>query len=300
MPTPSAPYGFTATTSGTNTIDLFGYAGDDYSSVRLYYSTDGSSYSFFRSISGVLAAGETFSYADSPIPENQRYYYYATGVQGANESAASDADSAAFWTEEITIYVSLAPTPTAAAAIAVSETASVGASVNQSVAVAYVDSVTASVGVAASTDSAQSIRNDYAHYLGDVTGKVHTFSAAEKAFNGASINSYWTSKITDFSELDLSLFGRWKTIYWAKIKYVDKSASTPVILSVSVDNGTWVPFAQQSIGTGSGGHKDAYFHMVKTGKYFQFKVEWPSSDKSFQFTGLEVALQPLGEEFKTS
>jgi hypothetical protein len=294
----SPPYSVTVTISGTSNV-VAGYAGDDYiAGVKLYYSTDGLSYTLFRSLTTPLASGDTFSYADGPIPDDVKYYYYATGMASAGETAASNVASVARWTETITILVNLSPTQIGSTAVGATESVGVGVGVTTTTVGAYAETVSASVTTSVTEGSAQTIRNDYAHYLGDVTGKVHTLSAANLSFNGASINSYWTSKITDFSELDLSLFGKWKSIYWAKVKYVDKSASTPVILSVSVDNGAWSPCVQQSIGAGDGGHKDAYFHMVKTGKYFQFRVEWPSTDKTFQFTGLEIAMTKGGDEFK--
>jgi hypothetical protein len=297
------PYGVAATITGAHQITISGLCGDNYGGgVWLYYSTDGSSYTLFRHITGFYVTGDPFSYDDQPVPENTRYYYYATGMDviGGTESAASNVDSRAIWTEEITLYVTAAPTNSESNAIGETFTVGVTATPTVSTAVTYVESFSVTATASVTPDSSQSIKTNYAHYLGDITGKVYEFSREYLSFNGASINSYWTSKVTDFSELDLSLFGKWKTVYWTKIKYVDKAASTPLILSISVDNGAWVPLTQQYIGVGDNGFKDAYFHTVKTGKYFQFKVEWPSADKTFQFTGIEVALKALGEEFKTT
>jgi hypothetical protein len=106
------------------------------------------------------------------------------------------------------------------------------------------------------------------------------------------------SKITDMSELDPHLMGMWKTLYLVKAKYVDKSASTPIVLSVSVDNGAFQDLPMQYVGTGDGGQQDAYFHTIATAKYFQFLVTWPSSTKNFQFDGLEIQFTPRGDEFK--
>jgi len=106
------------------------------------------------------------------------------------------------------------------------------------------------------------------------------------------------SKITDMSELDPHLMGTWKTVYLAKVKYIDKSANTPVTLSISLDNGDFMPLTMQYVGTGDGGQQDAYFHTISTAKYFQFMVTYISGTTDFQFDGLEIQFTPRGEEFK--
>jgi hypothetical protein len=150
---------------------------------------------------------------------------------------------------------------------------------------------------ATATDSfsdAISIKTNFDYYIGMYNGTVHATRSSYLSDNTASITSIWETV-----ETDLGMPNKFKTVHRANLKYVDKSASMLVSVSVSIDGGqTWTP-AQKTVGTGDEKTSSKWFYYNMTGEYFKFKVELASADKEFQIIALDIDFLPCGEVIET-
>jgi len=129
---------------------------------------------------------------------------------------------------------------------------------------------------------------------------VYAEDSAYKSDDGTSIDSYFESKETDFAEEDMSVRGKFKTIYQIWLWYVDVSdSSATVTISVKADGGaSWTSYTESIGGTGDNTIKYKAFDMIETGNSFKFRVEHDSSDNTFQWSSLEVMFLPGGEHFQ--
>jgi hypothetical protein len=154
--------------------------------------------------------------------------------------------------------------------------------------------ITDTVGVTDSITSSQSLKTNFEYYLGMYDGTVHATRQSYLSDNTTSITSIWET-----IETDLGMPNRFKTVHRSNLKYVDKSASMLVSVSVSIDGGqTWTP-AQKTVGTGDEKTSSKWFYYNMTGEYFKFKVELASADKEFQIIALDVDFLPCGEVIET-
>lgn len=159
------------------------------------------------------------------------------------------------------------------------------------------DTITDTIGVSTSEQEAATISSNFGYFIGTMDGYVHTYSSAYKSDNGASILSSWRSKTVDFSELNIKFAMMYKTVYRVSIQYVDLESSTPVIVSISTNGGsTWTSSNTVTIGTGllNTANKDFWFTGV-CGQFFDFKIEFPSTNKTFQLVGIQVEFEPWGD-----
>lgn len=163
--------------------------------------------------------------------------------------------------------------------------------------VGMLDTVTDTVTVTDSQTGSQSLKTDYAYYWGTEAGVSHCFDPGYKSDNGVSILSMWRSKVIDFGELRMDLSAKWKTIYRISIQYVDLVTETPVIVSISTNGGsTWTSSTTTYVGTGSLATSNKDFHFTGIcGQYFDVKIEYPSTDKTFQLISMDVYFEPYGE-----
>jgi len=138
---------------------------------------------------------------------------------------------------------------------------------------------------------------NFRYYLGSYDGKVFLEHQAYYHDNDEAIPIHLITKVTDFSEEVPEAHNKYKTIYFVRLWYVDKTASTSVTVSVSNDEGTTWTTNTKTIGTGSELTKSVDFFYPISGHTFQFKVENDSGDKDFQWVGLEVYFEIGGEYF---
>ena len=144
------------------------------------------------------------------------------------------------------------------------------------------------------------LETDYGYYFGDFSGNIYYENEAYGSDNGTAINAYWLSKETDFSDIDEDAISRFKTVYKARLFYVDRTAGTAVIVSVSNDGGTTWTSAGRNIGTGDDTTKSIEFFFIKTGDTFQFKVDHNDTTGKFQWLNLEVFYSVGGDYFQIS
>jgi len=138
---------------------------------------------------------------------------------------------------------------------------------------------------------------DFRYYLGSYDGKVYMEHPYYYHDNNETIPAHLITKVTDFSEEVPEAHNKYKTVYFVRLWYIDKSVSTTVVLSVSNDEGAAWSTNTKNIGTGSKLTKSADFFYPISGHTFQFKVENDSTDKDFQWIGLEVYFTISGEYF---
>jgi len=174
----------------------------------------------------------------------------------------------------------------------VSDTCSVSTSYNEGLSSFIIDTCN----VTDSVSGSRSVKSLFVFYFGSDAGVAYTYSGDYKADYSDSILSSWRSKTTDFSELDPSLARRWKTVYRIRVLFRDLETTTPAIVSVSNDCGmTWAQYTK-NIGTGTlASSSRDYWITPITGEFFEFKIEFPSTNKTFQFLGFEIEFEPFGE-----
>ena len=141
------------------------------------------------------------------------------------------------------------------------------------------------------------LATNYGYYLGDFSGKIYHESDEYGSDNGTAINAYWLSKETDFSDIDEDAMSKFKTVYKARLFYVDKTAGTAVVVSVSNDGGTTWTSVGRNIGTGDGTTKSVEFFFIKTGDTFQFKIDHNDTEGKFQWLNMEVFYSVGGDYF---
>ena len=142
------------------------------------------------------------------------------------------------------------------------------------------------------------LQTDYGYYLGGFDGKIYHENGGYDSDDGTAIDSIWLSKETDFSDIDPEALGKFKTVYKARLFYVDKTAGTTVTFSVSNDGGiTWTGIGR-NMGTGDGTTKSIEFFFIKTGDVFQFKLEHNATEGKFQWLNFEVLYSIGGDYFE--
>ena len=143
--------------------------------------------------------------------------------------------------------------------------------------------------------TAQTIKTNYAYYLGDAIGNIYEFSESKLGDASNNITCTWFSKRTDFSEQDFECENRFKTLYKIRLHYKDLTANTHVTVGVSTDGGSSWTTRSKTIGTGDGIDKATDFYLIVSGYLFNFKVEHGSSANSCQWTGFTVFYTATGE-----
>lgn len=142
------------------------------------------------------------------------------------------------------------------------------------------------------------LKTNYAFYLGTIDGDIHKFSGAYYGDGATAILTRWRSKETDFSDQYPQYLDHRKMVDKVMLKYVDKSASTPVIIKVSTDGGVNWTTRSASVGTGDGAVKEQAFWFNLSGKYFQFEIECSSASAAFQWIALEPQFVALAENWE--
>lgn len=144
----------------------------------------------------------------------------------------------------------------------------------------------------------ESIRTNYAYYLGASTGDVYEYSGDSQGYAGDAIESRWESKEIDFTDQLPRLRGLFKTIYGARLFYVDLDADTQVGIGYSTDGGATWKMETKTIGTGSGVFKTVDFHFIVTTFNIRIAIVHSSSDARFQWTGIKLSVEESGEYFE--
>ena len=145
---------------------------------------------------------------------------------------------------------------------------------------------------------AQSIKTNYAYYLGVSTGDVYEYSGDYKGYAGNPIGSRWESKDIDFSDQLPRLRGFFKTIYGARLYYVDLDADTQVGVGYSTDGGATWKMETKTIGAGGGVFNTVDFHFMVTTYNLRIAIVHSSADKRFQWTGIKLFCDEAGEFFE--
>jgi hypothetical protein len=142
----------------------------------------------------------------------------------------------------------------------------------------------------------QSIKVDYAYYVGRADGDVCQHGTDYKGDAGEIITTTYLTKVTDFSDQYPDLADQYKCVYSVKLIYEDLE-NIDVTMHISSDGGaTWTD-SLQSIGTGDGKAKAKEFFFMKHGQYFQFKIVHASASTTFKWLGLEIEIEKTGEYY---
>lgn len=283
----TAPSGLSATSTGTS-IDIVWTNEDVYTAIEVWRIIEGDA-----SWTIMVTLG-TFdeSWTDTETFDNKSATYKVRGDTLVGYTDYSNEDSATLFSDTETDICSISDSKTEGVSSVCTDVCSVVDSKTEGVSSTCTDTCN----VTDSQAGSQSVKSLFVFYWGTSDGYVHTYSDAYKSDNGASILSSWRSKTTDFSELEPSLAGKWKTVYRIKVLYRDLESSTPAIVSISNDCGsTWTSYTK-NLGTATLATQSRdYWVTPMTGEFFEFKIEFPSTDKTFQFLGFEIEFEPFGE-----
>ena len=264
--------------------------------LEVYRNVDGGAYALHHTYSG---HDEEYHY-DYDISNNVRYGYkvrFCDSSGCSNFSGASlktlflDADDDTIELDEST-YDSPVIGDSTSDTITMDELASGIGAASDSAAdtMALVDNVGAL--------STLNLDIDYGYYMGDFLGNIYYENYVYGSDNGTAINAYWLSKETDFSDIDDDAISNFKTVYKARLFYIDHTAGQTVTISISNDGGTtWTPIGR-NLGTGDGTTKSADFFFIKTGDTFQFKIEHDDTEGKFQWLNMEVFYSIGGPYFE--
>jgi hypothetical protein len=140
-----------------------------------------------------------------------------------------------------------------------------------------------------------------AHLTGKFIQKTRLISQMpEKAYlsdAGEKIEAYETLKQGDFADQDQWSHNQYKTIYEARLWYVDKNANATTTLRLSDDGGqTWTD-TTLSLGNGDGTVKAAKFHVIFTGHTITPRLLNDSAEQDFQWIALELYYMYAGDYF---
>lgn len=272
----------------SNMISLDWTNQEKYASVEIWRNEDGGSYSLIKTYYGTREAHDDYGRSS-----NVTYGYKVCGYLGFYTDF-SNALTRTLWADTITATVSCAPsashsgssediiftevtcTPTATHQVTVSSTS------------------LATVTCTPSIQDAQSVKPDYAYYVGRADGDVCLTSYDYKGDAGNNITATWISKVTDFSDQFPDWADKYKCVYSVKLIYEDLE-NIDVHMYISNDGGATWTSSTKSIGTGDGKAKAKEFFFMKHGQYFQFKIVHASASKSFKFLGLEVEVDEAGD-----
>lgn len=287
-----APFSLIATASGNDIIAEW-INGDTYNTTLLQYHTGGAWVD-------VGLGGHRTSYRLSSVTTNTLYTFRVQGAIAAPSAETSD------WSGEATAtYHSDTLTEIVTFTDSLDELLSgdvfqetVNFSDILSEVGTYVDTFTETVTFSDYLLDSQTIRTDFAYYLIDASGNVYEHGDSYLGDAGVAISSAFATKNTDFADQDMAVKDEFKELFGARLHYKDLSSSTVVSISYSTDGGTtWYP-ETQALGTGDETTKSAEFFFRATAHSFKFKVEHASTDKDFQWSGLEIFYLPAGEYFQ--
>ena len=161
-----------------------------------------------------------------------------------------------------------------------------------------VHSGTGTMSLSALSGGSQSIRTDWAMFLGSSTGVVYDYSPDYLSDDGVAVGAIWQSKQTDLADQVPEMADQWKNLWKVRLVYVDKTASTNVTVYVSADGGESWSSRMKSLGTGDGTTKSADFYFILPFEFLDVKVEHASDANEFQWAGLYVYWTPAGEHFE--
>ena len=240
------------------------------------------------------------TYTDSAVTQNVRINYRVAGQDGPSGTwtAWSNTNTAGCFadtlTEALTVTDSLSEV--AITGDIFLDTFSMSDILDE--AGVYADTFTEAFTVSDYLLDSETIRTNYAYYLGASTGDVYEYSGDYKGYAGDAIESRWESKDIDFSDQLPYLRGFFKTIYGARLYYVDLDADTQVGVGYSTDGGATWKMETKTIGAGSGVFNTVDFHFMVTTYNLRVAIVHSSANKRFQWTGIKLFIAESGEFFE--
>ena len=223
---------------------------------------------------------------------------YCAWLVGWVDDLSIDITHAYNYTNTSTGTLGLSGTSTTAYAMGHSGTGTLSLVPTSAVSAGMVHSGTGTLSLSALSGASQSIRTDWAMFLGSSTGKVYDYNPDALSDDGVAVGAIWQSKQTDLADQVPEMADQWKNLWKVRLVYVDKTASTNVTVYVSVDGGESWSSRMKSLGTGDGTTKSADFYFILPFEFLDVKVEHASDANEFQWAGLYVYWTPAGEHFE--
>ena len=263
--------------SDADTIHLKWTNSDTYSEIDIQFDKGAGWVNYESGLSG-----STTSYDVDDIVPNILYNFRLVLFKTGETAVYSNTDASACWADTITDEII---TSESVSDFATAEDVS--------------DTIIDTVYMSDFAVDAIDIITNYAYYVATADGKVYEYSGFYKSDGGTAITAQWESKDTDFAEQDIQDSGKFKTVEFIRLHFMDKSAGARISIKVSTDGGASWATETKSIGTGDNKGKTKDFHFIKTGQIFRFSVQSVSTLDEFQWAGLEVFYTVGGDYFET-
>jgi hypothetical protein len=140
------------------------------------------------------------------------------------------------------------------------------------------------------------LETDYLYYVGSYLGKIYALNEDIQLDDGATFESCFISKNIDGADQIPEFLSRYKTLYKARLIYVDRESTIPVAMSTSTDGGTTWTTRTANLGTGTMQTQwhDFWFH--NTGHNFMMKISTEAVG-DFQWLALELYFNDAGDLF---
>jgi hypothetical protein len=239
---------------------------------------------------GVQAHGATSKVIYHTDSSKQKFYLECS----IDETHSAASNEAVVCAVTLTDTITWSSSPTFSIATSATHTDTITWSSTQVCGINFYVTGTDTITWSSTPQFAVSVKTDFAFYLGDITGDVHTYDGTLYSDNGASITSQWRSRRLDFVDQLPQYIDRLKCIRKAIVLYDDISASSMITLYVSMDGGVTWASQTKTVGTGDGTTKQATFHFIKTGYVADIMIETASTDKRFKWHQLVLDVDDAG------
>ena len=288
-----APQNFIATARPNGTdIQLQWLSTESYDSIQIQ-SDEGSGWAL------IYDGNDGEAHTDESVTQNVNIVYRIRGKDlDTGEWSDWVAESAGCYADTLTVAFSLADTLSDVGQTGdiFLDTFSMSAILDESG--VYDETFTETFSLSDYLLDSQSLRTNYAYYLGSSAGNVYEYSGDSKSYAGDAIESRWESKEIDFSDQLPQLRDFFKTIHRARLYYIDLDADTQVGMGYSTDGGAIWTMETKTIGTGSGAFSTVDFHFTATIYSLRIAIVHSSADKRFQWTGCKLMVESAGEFFE--
>ena len=264
-----------ATASDTDTVGLAWTNSDTYSEIDIQFDKGAGWVNYASGLSG-----STTSYDVDDIVPNILYNFRLVLFKTDETAVYSNTDNAGCFADTITDEIKASESVTE---YATAEDVS--------------DTITDTMYVSDFVIDAKDLITNYVYYLGTATGGIYEYGGFYKSDAGTAITARWESKDTDFADQSIENSDKFKTVEFARLHYIDKSAGARISIKVSTDGGVSWTTKTKNIGTGNSKGKTKDFHFITTGQIFRFAIESISIVDEFQWAGLEVFYNVGGDYF---
>lgn len=289
-----ATYGLTATSQGQAAGDIhleWTSEPDDTVYVNIYYKT--AAWHLWKVIdAGIYIANDFSAAADYTYEFKLWFRKVIAGGETWSETVTCTA-----WTGSSSEAITLTDTDSEALGFHGAHTETITLTESGASAQAITDGHTETIYLSDSGSPLVSLTSDYQYFFGGYDGQVYAENKAYLSDDGNSIEAFINLKQGDFADQDPKCLDQHKTIWEARLWYVDIKAGATTTLKLSTDGGTTWTDRTVNLGNGDGTVKVVKFYFITTGHTITPRLFNDSIDEDFQWIALQLYYTYAGEYF---